>query len=220
MITSKLIRNDIKPLHPEDKVYVAHEVMDEFKVEHLPVLENDEFLGLVSENDLLDASQDDNSIKEGSSKLIRVSLDASKHLFDAINIISEFNLSMLPVLNSEEKYIGYVYPKDIVVEMGAMLSSKIPGSIVVLQINQNDYQMSQIAQIVESNDAKILASYITSHPDSVRIEVTLRINRKDLTGIIQTFNRYDYTISATFHESLDSVDFKDRYDNFMKYLNM
>jgi acetoin utilization protein AcuB len=220
MIALNLIRNDIKPLNPEDKVIFAHELMEEYKVQHLPVLENGDYIGLLYEDDLLDAAHDDLSVKKGSSRIMRTFLPSNKHLFDAIAMIGETKLSMLPVLDEDEKYIGYILPKDIVVEMGSMLSSRVPGGILVLEINQNDYQMSQIAQIIEGNDAKILASYLTSHPDSTRIEITLRINRKDLTPIIQTFQRYDYTISATFHESLHTADLKDRYENFMNYLNM
>lgn len=220
MIALNLLRNDIKPLQPADKVFFAHELMDEFKVQHLPVVEEGIYLGLISEDDLLDAADDNLSVKEGSSKIIRSFLKAEKHLFDAIALFGELNVSMLPVLDSNEKYLGYIYPKDIVVSMGSMLSSKIPGSILVLEVNQSDYQMSQIAQIVEGNDAKILASFITSSQDSTLLEITLRINRTDLTAIIQTFNRYDYSIAATFHESVHQADLQDRFDNFMNYLNM
>ncbi len=220
MIALQLLRNDITPLKPEDKVFMAHEVMDEYKVTHLPVIENDDYLGLVSEGDLLDAPDENLNVHDGSSRLVRAFISADKHLFDAIDVFHENRLSMLPVLDTDEQYMGYLHPQDIVVNMGSMLSTKIPGAIVVLEVNQHDYQMSQIAQIVEGNDAKIVASYITSHPNSTNIEVTLRINRKDLTAILQTFQRYDYTISATYHESVHAVDMKDRFDNFMNYLNM
>ena len=220
MISADLIRNDIAPLQPEDKVYQAYELMDEFKVQHLPLLEGDVYLGMVKEDDLLDATDDQLSVKDGSSKILRNAIQFDKHLFDAINEISEYKLSMLPVMDENDRYMGYIYPQDIVVAMGAMLSSKIPGGIVVLEINQNDFHLSQIAQIVESHDAKIVASYLTSYPNSTSIELTIRINRTDLTGIIQTFQRYDYAISATYHESLHTADMKDRFDNFMKYLNM
>ena len=220
MIAADLIRNDIAPLHPEDKVYQAYELMDEYKVEHLPVLEGDVYIGMVKENDLLDATNDQLSVKEGSSKLLRNSIKFDQHLFDAISQISDFNLSMLPVMDDHDQYMGYIYPQDIVVAMGGMLSSKIPGAILVLDIHQNDFHLSQIAQIVEGHDAKIVASYLTSHPNSTNIELTLRINRTDLTAIIQTFQRYDYTIRATYHESLHTVDLKDRFDDFMKYLDM
>ena len=220
MIALQLLRNDIKPLKSGDKVFEAHALMDDYKVSHLPVVDGEEYLGLVSEGDLLDAVDDELSIKEGSSKLVRAFVGADKHLFEALNLFHEFKLSMLPVLDTDEHYMGYLHPQDIVSMMGGMLSSKIPGGIIILEVNQGDYQMSQIAQIVESNDARILASYITSDANSTMLEVTLRINRKDLTSIVQTFQRYNYGISATYHESEHAIDLKARFDNFMKYLNM
>lgn len=220
MIAQNLIRNDIKPLSAKENVQFAIELMDEFKVQHLPVVDKGVYIGVVSEDYLLDAETENLNFAPDNNGLVRRFLFAEKHLFDAIALFGESNLSMLPILDEAEKYIGYIYPKDIVVEMGSMLSSKIPGGILVLEVNQNDYHLSQIAQIVESNDAKILACYLTSHSESTQLEVTLRINRSDLTPIIQTFQRYDYTVSASFHTSFQTADLKDRYDSFMKYLNM
>ena len=85
----------------------------------------------------------------------------------------------------------------------------------------HDYSLSQIAQIVEGNDAKILSMYISSHSASTRLEVTLKINRNDLTSIIQTFTRYNYTIHSTFmdHDDMDGL-YENRYEMFMKYLSI
>lgn len=220
MIAIQLLRTDLKPVTLEDTVATVLEVMDEYKVLHLPVVSTDQYLGLISEDILLDAASDELLIQEFSNVLPRAFVGADKHLFDAINLFNEFGVSLLPVLDEDEHYMGYVHPQDIVTMMGGMLSSKIPGAILVLEVNQSDYQMSQIAQIVEGNDAKILACYITSTSNSPVLEITLRINRKDLTPILQTFQRYDYAIKETYHESVHELDLKDRYENFMKYLNM
>jgi CBS domain-containing protein len=220
MIALQLLRTDIKPLTPSSTVQTALEVMDDFKLNHLPVVEGENYVGLIAEGVLLDAVSDDLPLSSFKNGLPRAFIGADKHLFDAINLFHEYNVSLLPVLDTDELYMGYLHPQDIVMMMGGMLSSKIPGAILVLEVNQSDYQMSQIAQIVEGNDAKILASYLTSTPNSPLLEITLRINRTDLTPILQTFQRYDYTIRATYHESVHAVDLIDRYENFMKYLNM
>lgn len=220
MVALQLLRTDIKPLSPEDTVQTALEVMEEYKVSHLPVIEGDIYLGVIGENLLLDATSDDLQLSIYKNGLPRAFIGADKHIFDAVNLFHEYNVSLLPVLDADENYMGYLHPQDIVMTMGGMLSSKIPGAILVLEVNQADYQMSQISQIIEGNDAKILACYITSTPNSPLLEITLRINRKDLTPILQTFQRYNYIISATYHESVHTLDLKDRYENFMKYLNM
>jgi len=98
---------------------------------------------------------------------------------------------------------------------------KNPGGIIVLEINNNDYSLAQIAQIVEGNDAKILSTFITSHPNSTKLELTLKLNVTDLTSIHQTFNRYNYTILGSYMKHDEEEDLlEDRYNLLIKYLNM
>jgi hypothetical protein len=99
-------------------------------------------------------------------------------------------------------------------------SIKENGAILVLEINQVDYSLAQIAQIVESNNARILSSYIMSSPDSTKLEVTLKINKTELTSIIRTFERYDYVISASFQKSQFYDDIQERYDSLLNFLKM
>ena len=99
-------------------------------------------------------------------------------------------------------------------------SIKENGGILVLEMSHSDYSMAQIGQIVESNDAKILSSYIMSSPDSTNIEVTLKINKIELDAIIRTFERYDYIIKASFQKSVYQEDLIYRYDALMNYLNL
>jgi hypothetical protein len=117
--------------------------------------------------------------------------------------------------------MGMITAQRLMQYMGDMFSVKNPGGILILDLNANDYSLTQIAQIVESNDAKILSLYITSPPDSLKLELTLKINRIDLTAIIQTFIRFDYTIKAQFMEDdeMDSL-YSNRYEQFMLYLNI
>lgn len=220
MITQKLIRNDIKPIQLGGDLLQWQDWMDEYKVSHLPVVEGNTFLGLISEEMLLNATDEvlTEQLAHGAMKYASIGYD--KHLFDAINLFNEFRVSMLPVVDDALNYLGYLFPEDIVVALGGMISSKIPGAILVLEVNQYDYHFSQIAQIVEANDARILAFYITSSPNSAVLELTLRINRTDLSPIVQTLQRYKYTIAATYHESEHEVDLKERFDQFMKYLNI
>jgi hypothetical protein len=97
-------------------------------------------------------------------------------------------------------------------------SIKESGGIIVLEMNMVDYSMAQIAQIVESNNGKILSSYIMSTPDSTKLEVTLKINETELTRIMRTFERYDYVIKASFQASADDDDIQDRYEALMNFL--
>jgi hypothetical protein len=97
-------------------------------------------------------------------------------------------------------------------------SIKETGGIIVVEVNSVDYSMAQIAQIVESNNAKILSSYIMSTPDSTKLEVTLKINQIELTRIIRTFERYDYVIKASYQKSEGDDDIQQRYESLMNFL--
>jgi len=104
--------------------------------------------------------------------------------------------------------------------MNKMAAVSQPGSVIVLEMSQNDYSMSEIAQIIESNDARILSMYITSKIDSTNMEVILKVNKQDLNSIIQTFNRYNYSIKASYGQEEDPEDLRDRFDSLMNYLNV
>ena len=144
-----------------------------------------------------------------------------QHIYEVIELASRLSLSIIPVLDHNNHYKGVITHNDLIHYFADFSALKEPGAIIVLDMSIHDYSLSQIAQIVESNDAKILSLYISSHSSSTRLEVTLKINRNDLTSIIQTFTRYNYTIQSTFmdHDDMDSL-YENRYEMFMKYLSI
>lgn len=220
MMAEELIQNDIKPLTRNDSVLKALDLMEEYKLMHLPIVEKGEYIGIISEEDLLEANDIDVPLNKVKSSVIHPFTRSYKHVYDALKIFSEHHLTLLPVLNKENKYEGYISLIDLGVSFSKMASLNEPGGVLILEVNQNDYSLVEIAGIVEGNDAKVLSSYITSHSDSTKVEITLKINVTDLSRIIQTFTRYEYTILASYHESENGDDYKDRYDSFMKYLNI
>jgi len=95
-----------------------------------------------------------------------------------------------------------------------------PGGIIVLEIDNKNNSLAHMAQIVESDNAQILSSYVRTFPDSTRMEVTLKVNKQDISAILSTFLRYEYVIKATFNNSDDNNNSKERYDSLMNYLNL
>ena len=93
------------------------------------------------------------------------------------------------------------------------------GGVIVLEMNNNDYSLTEIANIVEGNDTKILSSYIISKPTSTNIEITIKLNKQDITAIIKDFERRDYKISASYKEQETDGDFLARYESLMRFLN-
>ena len=137
-----------------------------------------------------------------------------------MQIVAELKLSVVPILNKQEKYIGLSTIKQLMSFITNTSSVAETGSVIVLEMNQFDYSLAHIGQIVESNDAKILSSYITSSLDSKIIDVTIKINRTNIEGVLQTFYRYDYNVKASFSDAEFEQDMKIRYQGLMKYLNI
>lgn len=205
---------------PSDSALKALQIMEEFRVTQVPVVKNGKFLGMITEDDALSVENLESKIGYFNNGLLKVFVSQDQHVFDIIKLMAEFKLNNVAVTDANQNYVGCITSDRMVEQVARFTSITEPGSVIVLELNANDYSMSEIAQIVESNGAKILSSFVTSHNDSTHMELTLKINKSDLSPIIQTFNRYDYTVSASFHESEFDDLIHDRYEELMKYLNM
>lgn len=216
----ELITDEIPPLIHTDSGEKAINWMDEFKVSQLAVLKNGAFVGVVSESAILDRLILSDSLDVLFDHLPRPYVNENAHIYDVLAMMSEHKLSIIPVLDENENYLGCTSIFHLMTTLANIGSIKEPGSILVLEINAIDYSMAQIAQIVESNNAKILSSYILSDVSSSLLEVTLKINEINLTRIILTFERYDYKIKASYQAGVNDEDVRWKYDalmNFMKF---
>jgi acetoin utilization protein AcuB len=220
MTAKDLITDEIPPLTHTDTGETALRWMEEFKVTHLPVLKNGNFVGLVSESDILDKMDLSISLDKLFDHLPRLYVLENAHIYEVLSRVSEQKITVVPVLDHDESYLGCTSIYKLVNMIANTGSIKEAGGIIVLEVNRIDYSLSQIAQIVESNNAKILSSYITSSPDSTKLDVTLKINELELDRIIRTFERYDYVIHASYQKSNFDDDLQTRYDSLLNYLNM
>jgi len=216
----ELISEEIPNLTHTDTGEKALRWMDEFKVSHLAVLKNDNFVGVISESDILDKLDLEDTLDKLFDHLPRPYVNENAHIYEVLAKISEHKLSILPILDDTEKYLGCTSIHYLITKIANTVSIKDVGGIIVLEVNAIDYSMAQIAQIVESNNAKILSSYIMSPSESNKLEVTLKINQIELDRIIRTFERYDYVIKASFQKSSGDEDVQFKYDALMNYLNL
>lgn len=220
MTAGELITDEIPPLIHTDSGEKALRWMEELKVSHLPVLKNGNFVGLISETEILDRKDLDQTLDKLFDHLPRPYVADTVHIFEVLAKMSEHRISVLPILDQQEQYLGCTCVHQLMCMIANTGSIKEIGGIIVLEMNRVDYSLAQIAQIVESDNAKILSSYIMSSPDSTKIEVTLKISRMELGRIIRSFGRYDITVKASFQRSSDQDDMQFRYDALMNYLNM
>ncbi|WP_341906594.1 CBS domain-containing protein [Fluviicola taffensis] len=220
MTAREVITDEIPPLIHTDSGEKALIWMEEFKVSHLPVLKNGNFVGLISESDILDKKDLELPLDTLFDHLPRPYVLENAHIYEVLGKMSEHRISVLPILDINEQYLGCTSVHQLMNCVANTASIKEVGGIVVLEMNRIDYSLAQIARIVESENAKILSSYIMSSSDSMKIEVTLKIAEVDLSRIIRSFERYDMVVKASFQRSTDENDMQFRYDALMNYLNI
>ena len=220
MLARDLISDAILPLRTSDTVEKALDRMAEFRVYHLPVVNEKQILGLVSENDLIEVTDYSAHIGSLSLNLRNYCVLEEQHVYDVIRLVNELHLSIVPVLDHQKNYLGLVSLTTLVEYFATLTSIKDPGSIIVLEISNRDNSLAHVAQIVESENAQILSSYVKSFPDSMKLELTLKLNRTEVSAIIASFLRYDYVVKATFNDAKADEGTQDRYDQLMNYLDI
>ncbi|WP_316772370.1 CBS domain-containing protein [Pedobacter frigiditerrae] len=220
MIAAELISNIIPPLKTSDTVQKALERMSEFKLYHLPIVNESQFLGLVSEEELIEVRDQETPIGTLALSIINPFVFEESHIYDVIRLFNQLQLSLVPVLDSNKNYIGVVSINNLLEYTANTYAVKEPGGIVVLSISNRNNSLAHMAQIVEADNAQILSSYVSSFPDSTRLEVTLKINKTELSGIIASFERYDYEVKAVFNNTQNDDGSTDRFNSFMNYLNV
>ena len=220
MRAGDLISDEVPTLDGSDNALFAMQLLDEYKMTHLPVVSGNNFLGLISDSAVLEIENPEDPLKNSVKNLQQVFVRGDQHAYDIVKVAAQFKLSAVPILNEEHQYMGVVSIYCLIRELANLAAMKEPGGIIVLKINRTDYSLSEVAQIVESNDASILSANLTSRPDSTSMELTLKINRDNMDGIIQTFVRYDYKVFASYHQSSYDDMLQDRYDELMRYLKI
>ncbi|MBL6449728.1 CBS domain-containing protein [Fulvivirga sp. 29W222] len=221
MIAEELINHMIPPLKPKDSAKKARLWMEELRCNQLPVVEDEKFLGLVSEDLILEANDAEKNIADFDLMGKRCVVYGSSHFYDVIKIASDNSVQMVGVLNNEGKYIGVITVQDTITSFAQSAAIQIPGGILVLSMNQIDYSLAEISRLIEENNAKILSSSIKEDElDPSKLKLTLKVNRLDLTPIVATLERFGYKLIARFQETKVLDEEKGKIDMLLKYLDI
>ncbi len=211
------IINDVKPIAVTHKISVAQELFTQLTYSHIPVLENDTYIGCISENDT-HCIEGNKLIKEYQYIIEHFFVTQNTNWLDVLEAFSKHSTNIMPVLK-DGNYVGYYELKDVI-----SLFNETPffyelGAILIIEKPIQDYSFSEVAQIVESNEGKLLGIFI-SHYDADTVQITLKISEKGLSAIMQTFRRYGYTIIIGHEEDSYMKELKERSDYLQKYLNI
>ncbi len=220
MLTANLINNNIPRLKPQDSVSKALQLISDFKVTHLPVVADEKFLGLISEEDLLDVEEQKLSMEVLQASFIQASVIDTAHFLIAVSCSNQFDTNVVPVINKLGEFIGVITITDLLKTLGNFSGANEIGGIIVLEMERTQFAISEISRIVESNDCTILHLNTTVHPDTGMLTVTIHLNKREIATVIATFERYDYHVSFNFGLENFENEIESNYRHFMHYLDI
>lgn len=220
MLTVDLSSQSLPYLRLQDKVYQALQLMNDNQVTHLPIVEGEKYIGLISEDDLLLAENDNAALSELQQSFASTAVKSDEHFLKAIQVAAENGLSVVPIIDNDNDIAGAVAYSDLLKHASDFMSLNEPGGLIVLEMPSNQYSFSEISKILETNDAQITQLNTLNNPETGIMRITIRINKPDVSDIVAAFQRYEYDVKYFFGEELYVNELRNNYDNLMNYLKI
>jgi hypothetical protein len=212
------INNDFKAIDSLDTIKTVQEFFGEVHFSHFPVVEEGIYIGSIAADDV-DAFEFDKKISDYRYALSGFFARKSMFWLDVLEIFARNQTTIIPVLDNLNKYIGYYEITDVIKNFYETPFVNELGGILIVEKGVLDFSMSQVVQIVESNQGKVLGIYI-SEATTDKIQVTIKLALGGLNEIIQTFRRYGFEIVSQHQEDAYIINLKERSDYLDKYLNI
>ena len=219
MLASQLINSGFPAVNLFDKLSFALQLMDEYDVQHIPVLSEEKYAGIISKDDLLDGNENA-LLATAETAFQRISVKGEEHFLNALKLISDNELSLLPVINEEFELSGVILTKDLLHSLSKFVGNDDQGGIIVLETEKRNFSFGEISRLVETNDAYITHLNTCSEADTGLILITLKINKIEISDIVATFQRYEYVVRYYFGEEEYTNELKENYNHLISYLNM
>ena len=218
MHLQEFVINDIKPLSITDKISDLQLLFNQLTYSHIPIQNDGVYLGCISETDAhcFDGAK---SINDCNYTIEGFFVRSTTNWLDVLEAFAEHDCNIMPVLDESNTYLGYYELNDIIHLFNETPFFSEPGGILVIEKGINDYSFSEISQIVESNNARLLGAFISKMSTDL-VQITLKISNTSLNDIIQTFRRYSYNIVSGHEEDSYIESLKERSQYLDKYLNM
>jgi len=221
VIAEDLINHMIPPLKGTDDAHKAIVWMEEFRCNHMPVVQEGKLLGFLSEEIILETNDIEKSVKDFNlvGQLCYVHLET--HFYDILKVAADNKIQMVAVVNDDNQYVGVITVQDTLTSFAQTAAVQMPGGVLVLSMNQIDYSLSEISRLIEENRAKILSSIVKEDPlDPGKIRLTLKIDQKDLSRVVATLERFGYRVIGRYQENKPVAGEKERIDMLLRYLDI
>jgi len=220
MLTAELINNNIPRLQLQDSISKALQLTSDYRVTHLPVVSEEKYLGMISEDDLLDVEEEKGTIEFLQHTFIKAFVKENEHFLNAVKCSNQFETTIVPVINDEKELVGVITVTDLLKALGDFSGANEIGGIIILEMERLQFAISEISRIVESNDATILHLNSTIQPDTGLLTVSLHLSKKEIAAIVSSFERYEYDVIYYFGDEKFENEIHSNYRHLMSYLDI
>jgi CBS domain-containing protein len=220
MTIEQLISPIVPTLLPTDTGNRALYLMEENNFQQLPLIIDEQYRALILENDVLDWERPESPLSIASFLDYKPAVFAHSHPFDALRLAHAQNLSIVPVIDNEHKYLGAITSGELLKYITENSGLDLPGGIIVLEISPRNYTLHEIARICENEDMLLTSTQLRTNRRNGMLEVTLKTNRTDIKGIVASFERHGYKVIEAHGEQSEDDDIKERFDNLMNFINV
>ena len=220
MIARKLISDSVPSVKTSDTAERVLAWMAEFKVSQLPIVNVEGYLGLIREDDLFEVSDQHHPIGDVDLAIPpEIFVYEDSHIYEVLKLMSEFKLDIMPVLDYQKIFLGVVTQRDILNFLAEAMGAKEQGGIIVLEMQQNGYSLSEIGRICESSDARVLSMTMSNGPGPGLILITLKLNIRDMSRVVAAFERFKYQIYTVVFDAEKIEEFRENYEALLRFLN-
>ena len=213
------ILTEIEPLRLDSSIKSAKKLFKNYPLTHFPVLENNKLLGSFAEDDIRIIEDEKGKLAVYAYLLSSFFADEKATVLELLKIFADNDTNIIPVLNEEKNYLGYYDLRDVLDVFSTSPFMTEVSETLIVKKNENDFSMSEVAQIVEMNKGKLLGAYISEKSDEF-MHITLKTVSSNINEMMHTFRRYNYEIISTHENDIYLEDLKNRSEYFQKYLEM
>lgn len=219
MLAQQLTQNDYPPVKLFDKISFALQLMEDYDVQHLPVINEDKFVGIIGKEDLLDADETA-PVASIQEQLIKAFVKGDEYFLTVVKVTAQHQLTLIAVVNEHMELTGVITTAQLIKYTAHFLGSEEPGGVIVLETEKRHFSFGEISRLVETNDAYITQLNTSTEAETGLVIVTIKINKPEISDIIATLQRYDYSIRYYFGEEQFGNELKENFNQLMFYLNI
>jgi acetoin utilization protein AcuB len=219
MLAAQLINTSFPSVHLLDKASFALQLMEDYDLQHLCVVTDEKLVGIVDKNTLLD-THETTVIAALQDDFVIASVHADEHFLAGAKLLSLHELSMLPVVSTTADLLGVISAKHMLAHLTSYVGADNKGGVIVLEMERRQYSFGEIVRLIETNDAYVTQLNTATDPQTGMLLVTIQINRIEVSTIVATFQRYDYSVKYYFGEENYQNELKENYNHLLSYLNM